>query len=216
WRLFARRALIAAAGGLCLLPIALYLTLDAGAVKQGWLIGEKNFVLVYLVVIAIELPQIGIVAARWRMVEASDRRMLLLAIAALLAIPLYSLGPYNDLSMRGSITPLFLLAFAFARIATLTPRDNGPFATIIGVTVILSFATPMLELHQAFSPRFAISSCNMITSWHKTFRADFPTNYWARIEKAPAWLIAPGDSAPLTLEERKCWPDHPLLDEKMK
>lgn len=211
-----RRVWLAAIGGLCFLPVAIYLTTDAGQVPHGWLIGQDFFALIYIAVVAIELPQIAIVLAGWRLLEPGDRRLMGVAIASLLAFPLYSFGPYNDLSMRGSIAPLFLLAFAFARVAVLTPRDNGRFATAIGVVVILSFATPMLEIQDAFNPRYAISDCNLLTAWHKTYRSQLPTNYWSRVEKTPSWLITPGAAAPLTLEDRKCWPDHPLLGDAMK
>lgn len=211
-----KRTMSAALGGLCIVPIALYLTMDAGAVPKDWLFKREHFLPLYALFLLLEIPQVAIIASRWSLVEPSERRLLVLAIGFLFAIPLYSLGPFNDFAMRSSIVPLFLVGYAFSRIATLTPRDNGPFATLIGVIVILSFATPMLELRDSLNPSYAISDCNMLTSWHKTYRAEMPTNYWARVEKTPAWLIVPGSAAPLTLEQRQCWPDHPLLDDEMK
>ncbi len=214
--IFAPRNLMAAGAGLCLVPIALYLTLDAGEVPHEFLAMREGFALRWATFLLIEVPQVAIVAYAWKKVEAPDRRLLLLAFALLAVIPVYSIGIYNDFAMRVSIPSLFLLAFAFSRVAVLTPRDNGPFATIIGVIVILSFATPMLELQQAFRGPYAISDCNMLTSWRKVDGKVLPTNYWARIEKVPAWLMSAGASAPLTLEERKCWPDHSFLTDEMK
>ncbi|WP_442755299.1 hypothetical protein ACNHKD_01135 [Methylocystis sp. JAN1] len=216
-RIFETRNLIAVAAGLCFLPIALYLTLDAAAVPHRVLLGVKGFLPLYLPFLAIEIPQAAIVALGWRMVEPSDRRLALLAIAMLAVIPAYSIGGANDFAMRASIPPLFILAFVFSRVAVLTPRDNGRFATAIAVIVILSFATPMIELKQALQAGgYKISDCNMLTSWRKIGPSALPTNYWARADKVPSWLMSTEGTAPLTLEDRKCWPDHPLLEEGMK
>ncbi|MCC3245812.1 hypothetical protein LG047_10805 [Methylocystis sp. WRRC1] len=214
--LFSSRTIMACAAGLCLLPIALYLTMDAAEVPHEWLITRDGFALYWPAFIAIELPQIAIIAYAWSKVEAADRRILLLAIGMLIFIPICSMGPSNDFVMRSSIAPLFFIAFAFSRIAVLTPRDNGRFATAISVIVILSFATPMLEIKQAFRGSYAISDCNMLTSWHKGDISIKPTNYWARVEKVPAWLMSAEGPAPLTVEDRKCWPDHSYLNEAMK
>jgi hypothetical protein len=214
--LFRPRTLAAAAFGLLFLPIALYLSIDAGAVRHEFLYAQPGFALQHLIFLAIEIPQAAIVLYAWDKVEASDRRLLALALALLLVIPVYSLGPANDFAMRASIPSLFLLAFAFARIATLTPRDNGRFATTISVLVILGAVTPLVELARTLRHNYAISDCNMLTSWRKVDGINLPTNYWARVEKLPHWLISAPESTPLTLEERQCWPDHPQLSDSQK
>lgn len=215
-RIFSPRILAACAAGLLFLPIALYLTMDAGAVPHEVLLTRDGFALRYVLFLAVEIPQAAIVLYAWNKVEPSDRRILALALALLAVIPMYSVGVSNDFVMRASIPPLFLLAFAFARIAVLTPRDNGRFATTISVIVILSFATPMLEIKQALRQNYAVSDCNLVTSWSKGDASVLPTNYWARVEKIPAWLMTAQSSSPLTLEDRKCWPDHPFLQDKAK
>ena len=54
-------------------------------------------------------------------------------------------------AMRVSIPALFLARVRlFARIVVLTPRDNGAFATFVVGGHPVGFATPMLELKQAF------------------------------------------------------------------
>lgn len=212
-RIFARETVVAAAVGLCFLPIALYLTMDAGAVPHEWLILRDGFAFRYVLFILIEIPQAAVVLYAWNKVEPSDRKILILALVLLLIIPVYSVGVSNDFVMRVSIPAMFLLAFAFARIAVLTPRDNGTFATVISVIVIISAATPLLEIKQAFKERYAISDCNMLTSWHKGDISALPTNYWARVEKTPGWLMSTEAApAPFTLEDRTCWPDHPYFD----
>lgn len=215
-RIFEARNLLAASAGLCFLPIAVYLTLDAAAVPHRFLLNVDGFLPFYLLFIMVEIPQVAIIAMAWDKVAPTDRRLVWLAVAMLLAIPTYSVGTSNDFVMRASIPPLFVLAFVFARVVALTPRDNGRFATAISVMVILSFATPMLEITQAMiRPSYAISDCNMVTSWAKGDPSVLPMNYWARVEKIPAWLMT-ADTPALLAENRRCWPDHPTIDEKSK
>ena len=209
------RNFVAAALGVCFVPIALYLTLDAGAVQREWYILQDGFFLNWLVFLLIEIPQVAVIALAWKKVEAADRRLVILAVAILAALPVYSIGPSNDFVMRASIPALFIVAFVFARIAVLTPRDDSAFPTFIGLIVLISFATPMLEFKQALDRTYAISDCNLITIWSKLFKSDLPTNYWARVETAPSWLLV-ADTKPLLAQERKCWPDHPLLKDEFK
>jgi hypothetical protein len=167
----------------------------------------------YLLFIVIEIPQAAIVLYAWNRAPPSDRRLLALALALLLVIPVYSIGVSNDFVMRVSIPAMFLLAFAFARIAALTPRDDSAFPTAISIIVIVSAATPLLEIKQSLQDRYAISDCNMLTSWHKGDISELPTNYWAKVGKVPGWLMSTAAApAPYTLEDRLCWPDHPWFD----
>ena len=213
--LFERRILIAAAGALLFIPVALYLTVDAGAVAHQFLPGVAGFGALFMVFLLVEIPQSAVIAIGWKKIEACDRWLIAGAIALLVVIPVYSFGPSNDFAMRASIMPLFLLAYGFSRIAVLTPRDNSAFPTFISVLVILSFATPMIEFKRKLLPAYAISDCNVLTAWLKSDPRILPTNYWARLEKVPAWLT-PVSASPLGLEIRQCWPDHPLLREGMK
>ena len=211
WRNFlTARLLCAIFAGSCFLPIALYLISDAASVPHGFLFGAHGFIAGYFFFIAIEIPQAGLVLLQWRKIEGPERPALGLAIALLLIIPLYQLGHANDFVMRASITPLFLLAFSFARIVVLAPRDGGRLATAISTLIILTLPTPLFEVKRLVTPAFAISDCNMLTSWREIDGARLPTNYWARPEKFPVWLMARDSQPPLTLEARQCWPDHPF------
>ncbi|MEK4032796.1 hypothetical protein WOC76_02280 [Methylocystis sp. IM3] len=208
---------LAAMAGLCFAPVALYLVMDAGAVPHEWLAFRDGFLRTYFSFVFVEIPQAAVLVYAWRKIAGPDRGPLVLALVLLLVIPLYSFGPSNDFAMRASIPALFLLAFSFARIAVLTPRDNSAFPTLISSLVLISAATPLLELKNAFSGAYGVSDCNMMTAWRKTDGFAFPTNYLAREEKVLPWLISVGDGpAPLTVETRRCWPDHPLLDDRKK
>jgi hypothetical protein len=215
--IFAPRVFAATAVAFLFLPMVLYLWADAGAVPHEVLLWRDGFAWRYFSFLVIEIPQALIVLYAWNKVEPCDRRILALSLLLLLLIPLYSIGVSNDFVMRVSIPSLLVLGYAFARIAVLTPRDNGPFATTISTIIILSAATPLVEIKQALHRPFAISDCNLVTSWHKGDSSALPTNYWARDEKMPVWLMsAESAPAPLTLEDRKCWPDHPTLSESLK
>jgi hypothetical protein len=215
-RLFTRDIIIAVACGLCFAPVALYLATDAGGVPHEWLVMREGFLPRYLAHVLVEIPQAAIVLYAWRMVELCDRRLLALALALLLVLPVYALGVENDFVTRASITPLFILAFAFARIAVLTPRDKGRFASSISTLVILSAATPALEIKQtAWNRSYAISDCNLLTAWMKS-DASPPANYLAHADRMPVWLMPAPAAAPLEREDRRCWPDHPLLLDRLK
>jgi hypothetical protein len=217
WRsLLAPRNLLAVAAGCCFLPVAIYLTVDAGEVRHMWLVFAEGFALAYPLFVLVEIPHAGLVALAWRRIEPSLRLPIAAAVVVLLLVPFYSFGASNDLAMRASIVALFLLAFGFARVATETPRDGGALATAISTLALLSAATPGLELRRAVVvPAFAISDCNLLTSWKKTDPSVFPTNYLARREIVPAWLATPKE-ARIEIEDRKCWPDHPLLQDARK
>jgi len=212
-KIFTTRFFAAAASGLAFLPVAIYLTLDAGEVSHGFLLLLPGFVALWALFLIVEIPHAAIVALQRRLIPASDQRILALAIVALVFIPIYSLGPNDDFAMRASIMPLFLLAFAFTRVAMLTPRDNGLMATAISVIVLVSAETPIAEIIRSFSPAFAISDCNLLTASERGGGGSLPTNYLAPVSAVPAWLIAT-DGPRLTVEPRKCWPDHPFLKEK--
>jgi len=214
--LFTPRNIAAGAAGLCFLPIALYLTIDAGSVPHGWLVATPGFLLLYVAFILVEIPHAAIVFAQRTLLAASDRTLLAASVLVLLLLPLYSFGPNNDLAMRASIPALFLLAFAFAEVAVATPRDGGLLASAISTLVIVSAATPATEIKRTLlAPAFAISDCNLLTSWRKTESHIFPTNYLAHAATVPPWLAA-SEGVRLEAEQRRCWPDHPHLPDSRK
>lgn len=216
-RFFTVEMALAAMVGLCFAPVALYLAMDAGAVPHEWLAFRDGFARTYVSFILVEIPQAAVIVYAWRKIAGPDRAPLALALVLLLGIPLYRFGLNNDFVMRASIPALFLLAFSFARLAVSTPRDDSAFPTVISSLVLISAATPMLELKNAFNGAYAISGCSFVTAWSKADAYTLPTNYWARQEKAPAWLMSLDDApAPLAVETRRCWPDHPLLDDRKK
>jgi hypothetical protein len=202
---------------LCFLPIAVYLVIDAGAVPHEWLILREGFARQYLIFLLIEIPQAALVLYCFRHVAAEDRPAFWLALAVLLILPVYSFGPCNDLMMRASIPALFILAFHFARIVVLTRSAGGVVASVASTLVLVGAATPIIEIRTAIDRSYAISDCDLLTTSLKLAPSQLPANYLARIEKTPAWLFdLSAAPAPLTAADRQCWPDHPVLEEKMR
>ena len=194
------------------LPIAFYLVAGYGAAAIGRQSASEGSGKINLLFLLIELPQALILLYAWRTVEHVDRSALVVAIATLCLLPLYAFGPSNDLVLRASIPALFLIAFSFARLVAAKAQDRGSFRAVILSVVVLSAATPALQIAQALvAPSFSISDCNMLTYWQSDEPMAFPGNYFLPVEKAPAWLIAhDGSRAAIRLEYRDCWPDHPF------
>jgi len=137
----------------------------------------------------------------------------MLAIGVLLAIPFYRLGANNDFAMRASIMPLALLAFVFASIvAQLRLSDGGRQVAAVVVILVLGCLTPALEIQRALILKpFAISDCNLLTTWSLLEPDHWFANYLARSDRTPAWLVRRDGAAPaMTIEDRSCWPDHPF------
>lgn len=218
WRtLLSRDVMASVAASLCFLPVAIYLVVDAGAVAHEWLILRDGFARLYPFFLLVEIPQAALVLYCFRYVATADRPVFWVALAILFILPVYSFGPYNDLMMRASIPSLFLLAFHFARIVVLTRSGGGALASVASTLVLLAAATPFIEIVSALAPSYAISDCDLLTGSHKLEPGKLPTNYLARIEKVPVWLVDPaGARAPRTVVDRKCWPDHPGLEESLK
>ncbi|MFY9626660.1 MAG: hypothetical protein WAK03_00720, partial [Methylocystis sp.] len=187
-RLFSSKRLwFGALAGAAFFPVAYYLTIDAGSVPHGLTsLGAP----LYLAFIAIEIPHAFFLIWLWRRVPPTVRGLLIASIAILLLLPFFSFGPYNDLVMRGSIAPLFVLSFVFADVALrLSPDDKWPKKAVFWIVALGAF-TPGLEFRRALThPSFAISSCDLLTAAHQLDASGAPANYIARVDAAPASLM---------------------------
>jgi len=204
-------------GGLaaaCFAPVALYLTANAGAIAHAPIARAPGFWGVYLLFLLVEIPHALFLAALWRRVDAKLKPLLAISAVLLVALPLYSFGPSNDLAMRGSITPLFLLAFIFlSTLLGLGPAQRR--ARLAGLAlVILGAGVPLIQICEVvLLPRFAISACNLITTTDELTPGGVPANYVAPTSRAPQWLLRPpGQQTSFEiLGAGRCWPDHPAL-----
>lgn len=211
--LFSRRLVAAFVAGLGFLAMLAYLRLDAESVPHKWLAGEAGFWSDYVLLVVVGMPQAIVVALAWKTIEPRWRRAVLAAIVALLLIPLFSLGKYNDFVVRVPLTPLAILAAAFCRIALAPP--GRLVERLAWAIIVFSAPTAILEgMRGVIYPAFSISDCNLLTVTANQIDSERPAHYLARASAAPAWLLS-ADGAPLTRESRICWPDHPGRPENM-
>jgi hypothetical protein len=208
-RLFSARLILGLIAALCFAPIAIYLTRDAGSVEHKWLIGETGFLALYVVFIAVEIPRAGLFFAAWPKLASVDRRLLLLSATILCLIPFYSLGHFNDFAERACQTPLAIVAFNFARLFCVTPRDGKPLSlAILTLTVWTSFEGAFEIRYPLVTPTYPISDCNLTTAGFQQYPDLKLTHYLARVQAAPAWL-GPLDGPRLQVEQKACWPKGP-------
>ncbi len=212
-----RRLVPAGAASLCLFPIVLYLQADSGAIQRGWAFRDANFPSYYVLALLFSIPQIWLVIAARRLLDQKYRPTAALAIAMLAFLPFYKLGvtPNNDMTMRVSIAPLFLLGFFFCRTAHDLLAEGAVLRFATAAVIGLSALTGMFEIRRGLTdPAYAPSDCNILTVHQKIMRAGdgwiFPSNYLARLSEVPSWMAAER-KPPATLEDRACWPDYSLL-----
>lgn len=189
-------------------PAALFLTAGAGRVPHGWLVAEQGVgalgtvLLFVLVELAVALPLLAL--ARWRLLTAG------LALLALL--PLYMFGPGNEMTMRGGIAPLALLAVA----AGLALRRGAPGAwrRALGCVVLVGVLGQVMEASILIHPPWRASArCTLpeaavqsvfedSTDWsHYVVR--WPDPLLRQVLATPAERVV--DPATVAL----CWPDAP-------
>ncbi len=206
---------LACAAGAAFLPVVIYLQVDAGSVASGWMIAEDMFPFSYLAFIAIEIPHAIFVAPYALAKRPSWNGALLLAILMLLVIPVYWLGPGNDFAMRVSIIPLVILGACFATRALDLNESKDPIRFVILIILVLGAVTPLVEIVRNIrKPAYAISPCDLISSWRQQESADDGNlnHYMIRADHMPGWLLAPPPTVrPRLRETESCWLDHPTL-----
>ncbi len=217
WEMLVRvRNAKALAAALGLVPIIVYLTADAAAVPHEWLVGKDGFWSNYLLLLVFSIPQAWIVTLARAKIGAELETTMALAIALLMLMPLYRLGEGNDMAMRCSIVPLFLLAFGFCEAAPAIMAEGKALALATAAIVSLTAFTGLFEIRRAFvDPAHEISDCNLLTTHAKVFAGFFPSNYLARLSMTPPWLVR-DDLSRSTRENRSCWPNYPLLPESAR
>ncbi len=224
WRdrgaIFSPRIWIGAAAGACFVPVVVYLLIDAATIAHSAMIWEPGFLAIYLLFIAIEIPHAAFVFVLWNRVRPELKGLFAIAVMVLIVLPLYSFGPGNDLVMRGSIAPLFILAFVFA--STLLDLDaKAQLMRVVGAAlVVIGAGVPIIGIFCVLIlPRFSISACNLVTASSQLEPYGLPTNYVAATKRAPGWLLrAPSVTRDFfeTIGADPCWPDHPVHNGRPK
>ncbi|MBB4198643.1 hypothetical protein CCR94_19395 [Rhodoblastus sphagnicola] len=205
------------AAAACFLPVAVYLVADAGSISHDAVARATGFWSTYSLFLLVEIPHALFLAALWPRVRPELKPLLVISVGFLLLLPLYKFGPSNDLVMRGSIAPLFLLAFTFiSTLLALEPTQR--LARMTGLAlVIVGAGGPLIEISEALLlPRYNISACNLITATDELTPGGVPTNYIAPTRGAPGWLLPQPtrDESFETMGAGRCWPDHPVLKDR--
>ncbi len=200
------RVFAGVAACLCLAAIGFYLTCDAASVEHRWLIGAEGFAVLYVAFIGVELPRAGLFYVAWSKIAAPDRPLILLSAAILCLIPFYSLGHFNDFAERACQTALAVVAFSFARLFCVTPRDGKAFSlAILTLTILTAFEGAFEIRYPLVTKSYPISDCNIVTAAKQQYPDFFPSHYLAKAAAAPAWL-GRNDAPELRIEQKSCWP----------
>ncbi|WP_442755323.1 hypothetical protein ACNHKD_01260 [Methylocystis sp. JAN1] len=211
WGLLDRRNALAFAAALLLVPLAFFLSLDAGRVTREWLFLREDFWFWYALLLVFGLPQAWILIARWSEVAEWEKGAVGLAIALLVVMPFYRIGVTiyeNDMTMRCALAPWFILAFGFCGMAQ-SRMDRGVApGTAATAVILLSAFTGFFEIRRGLlDPSYAINDCNLLTATDKITPGSLLSNYLARAEKAPDWFVKDTE-ARLVIEDRVCWPGY--------
>lgn len=214
WELVSKRNALAFAAALLLVPLAFFLSLDAGRVTREWLFLREDFWLWYGLLLVFGLPQAWILIARWSEVAEWQRGAVGLAIALLVVMPFYRIGVTiydNDMTMRCALTPWFILAFGFSGMAQARLDRGLALGAVATAVILLSAFTGFFEIRRGLmDATYAINDCNLLTVTDKV-TPGFPiSNYLAHVEKVPDWF-ARDTGARLEIEKRVCWPGFALM-----
>lgn len=146
------------------LPIAYYLTFNAGTVPGAMLLDEISggiFWSHYLLFVALEF---GILAILLLYFQYSSLPFWI-AVAILIALPFISFGPGNDLAMRASIPALVVLALATAQAFSVHVPSQAPRIAQIGLFLVMLVGamTAVQEIARSIIiPRWEPSTSNGI------------------------------------------------------
>jgi hypothetical protein len=166
------------------LVVARYITLDAQTIPGGWAfvgwpLGE--YLKLY---IAFCLVEFGVIA--WALFRLGVFDLVLaVAVAVLLALPLYRFGAANDLVMRASIPALTVLALATVRPLVDYPRSAWRFV-LMGVLAIGALGAAHEPARALRLPRWAPPGHTLVQSVYPDMpdmRGPLPSNYVARLNQ---------------------------------
>jgi hypothetical protein len=114
-----------------------------------------GFAVAYAVFVTLEFLILTAVLAIAYRRRRSERRLLGMAAAMLLVLPLFRYGYYNDLVMRASIPALFILQVLAARAAVIVPRHTALAGAIMAV-LLLGAAYPANMLRMRIRSAVAV------------------------------------------------------------
>ena len=209
WRhvLSSRRIWLVALVAPCFLPVALYMVVGASSIAHGVAATKPMFAIIYLVFMVAQLIHVAYIFAYRATAPRYLAGPVLFSVCMLAALPMFDFGPANDLVMRGSITLLVLVAFAFGAIL-LAPENRWRRPFWIGLALIVACApSPLFELARPFTHmRYDISDCSLFEA-SVGMDSGVPTNYVVERASVPNWLVDLATAPHRRTATRDCWSD---------
>ncbi len=201
---------------LAFVPVALFITSNAGSIDHGFSSIIWTFPELYFIFIMVELTGPVLLALSWPLMSRAWRRLFGLSLAVLLCLPLVKFGAANDIVMRSSIPALMILSLMVASalsgeggLAPLSSRMQGAAMLLVfGVGLF----TPAAELARAvLMPSYRLSACNFSSVQAQVQPGQIATNYLIPSDQSGGGLaIWSGAGARLTPQSTTCWPDRVL------
>jgi len=187
-------------------PVGLFLTAGAAAIPHGWFVSEYGWgglgtiaLFLGIEVFAVGLPVLGL--ARWALLAP--------ALLLLCVLPLYSFGPGNEMTMRGGIAPLALLAVA----AGMALRAGAPGwgRRALAVALLLGAAGQAMEASILFKPPWRPTpGCTLPEAAAQSVFTDTDWSHYVVPWPEPTLLqlLAPPEPRVVDPENvSRCWPD---------
>ncbi len=200
----------------CAIPLAIYISIGADTIHSGMAIDLFRFWPLYGLFLAIQLaPAIYVFVSRDDIAPREDVRWWWMAIPVLVALPLVSFGPANDLQTRGAMPSLVVIAYLLGGLVTRPGAIRSARGALGWVIVVVSSASALWAIWSAVSrPPFEISDCTLVEA-HDALgghKRGVPTNYAVPVGRMPSWLLNMEGFKPAPLRWRACWSD---IDERL-
>ncbi|MEP6503056.1 MAG: hypothetical protein ABJD97_06995, partial [Betaproteobacteria bacterium] len=163
--------------------VARYITLDAETIPGGWAFEGKPLGEYLTQYVPFCLLEFGVIAWALHRLKSYDR-VLTIAVAVLLLLPLYRFGGANDLAMRGSIPALTVLALGCVR-----PLVDGARSTwryvLMGVLAIGAIGAAHEPTRALQLPRWAMTGKTLPQSLDPLpdMIPPLPSNYVAHLNQ---------------------------------
>ena len=187
--------LVAPAAGL----VAAYLLMGAGKINagvsaalQGQSASEMGFdIWRSLIFFMLEAGLFGMLA-----LQRNRSPLMIASLVVLAVLPLFSVGPNNDLAMRGSTPALTILWMVLIDELTARPSQRALSSLMRGVLVILwllGMATPFQEIYRALSSKHWAADTALSAP---AALGGFPSHYFASAANRFATMLNPTEPAP--------------------
>jgi hypothetical protein len=187
-------------------PLGLFLTAGSAAIPHGWLvvtdgIGALPMVALFLVVEVFAVALVVLRLIRWR--------LLAVALASVALLPLYVFGPGNEMTMRGGIAPLALLALA----AGLAVRQGlvSAWRRALAALLAIAVAGQLMEASILVNPAWGPSrGCTLPEAAAQSVFTDTDWSHYVVPWPEPALERLLATPEPRVVDPEtvsRCWPD---------